>query len=62
MANKNLILAGIGVVIAGISGFGINLSLQIEPSGNIAAFAMCLGVFFFGIQLFYDGIKGIYKI
>jgi len=60
--NKGLMLAGIGVLISGVSAEGINYSLSIAPNGEIVAFAICLGVFFFGIQMFYDGIKIVYKI
>jgi len=60
--NKGLMLAGFGVVISGLSAEGINYTLSIAPKGDIAAFAVCLGVFFFGIQMFYDGIKIVYKV
>ncbi len=60
--NYKIWLIGIGFLITGLSAVGINWCLSIEPNGNIAAFAMCLGVFFFGIQIIYDGIKSILKI
>jgi hypothetical protein len=57
--NLKIVLGGVGLVIAGLGAYGLNLSYS---RANDLGVAICMGVFFFGIQVFYDGIKALIGI
>ena len=59
MTNRKVMLTGVGVLISGLGALGLNFSLA---SGADTAIAMCVAVLFFGIQIFYDGIKLLLKL
>ena len=54
MMNKSFLLCTTGLIVTGLGAMALSMNLS---NGNDIAITMCLGVFFFGIQILYDGIK-----